>query len=88
MAEFLLMSGSLHYHNIVENNKANGQSANEVYVTSNDGIIYEYKNEGKNSKIIYRKNKMELKHFVKSYMYSMVNYFDEIFTSHLFLNWK
>ena len=80
----LLINGAI----IVQNSLANGDdkltgSGNSIgkdgltYVMDNDGIIFEYKPNisGKRS-MIYRKQKVEPKQFMRSYMYSMTTYLD------------
>lgn len=36
----------------------------------------------------YRKQKIDPKQFIKSYMYSMTTFFDDIFEKYEFLDWK
>ena len=57
----------------------------EVFVSDNDGIIYEWK--GIKNTIVYRKKKLNPKTFMKAYMYSMTTLIDDIFMKLPFLNW-
>lgn len=65
--------------------KLERETGTEVFVTNNDGIIYEWK--GSKNKLTYRKNKVDPKEFAKSYMFSMVTYIDDVFAKYPFLNW-
>ena len=91
--EMLLMNGALAVHSSLlsaADNMADPLHKDGLaYVMENDGIIYEYQpNASGKRSFLYRRQKLEPRQFMRSYMYSMTTFMDDMFTAHEFLNWN